>query len=85
MSISTMQARIAAYKSWAKEPDRSARTAPARQAAELRFERMVDPDNVLPPHERAQRAQAARKAFYLEMSMKGVAARQRKAAPTTTQ
>lgn len=85
MSMSPMQARIAAYKSWAKEPDRSARTAPARQAAELRFERLVDPDNTLTPQERALRAQAARKAFYLEMSMKGVQARQKKATalPTT--
>lgn len=62
------QAQIAAYTRWAFEPDRSAATAPARRASDLRFERMVDPDGVLSPEERAVRAEAARRAHFLRMA-----------------
>lgn len=62
------QHRAAAHQSWAHTPDRSARTAPAREAFEKRFEREVDPDNELSPAERARRAESARKAYFLRMA-----------------
>lgn len=43
-----LRAQLGAYSQWAKEPDRSARTAKARQAFRDRFEREVDPDGTLP-------------------------------------
>jgi len=42
-----LRASIAVNESWAKTPDRSARTANARAASDARFERQVDPDGVL--------------------------------------
>jgi hypothetical protein len=46
-----------------------------------RFEREVDPDNELPPAERARRAEQARLAFYAELRRRKLAkARQRRAA-----
>jgi hypothetical protein len=47
----SLRARIAAHASWANTSDRSARTAAARKAALDKFERQVDPDNVLPAEE----------------------------------
>jgi hypothetical protein len=41
--------QIAAHESWARTENRSARTAPARQAALDKFERQVDPDQKLLP------------------------------------
>ena len=42
-----LRARMAAHISWAKTDDRSARTAPARQAALARFQEQVDPERRL--------------------------------------
>ena len=72
--------RIGAHSSWARTPDRSARTAPARQAALERFERQVDPDGTLTPADRATRAEHARKAYFLGLSLKSAQARRKKAA-----
>ncbi|WP_285752022.1 hypothetical protein [Lentzea sp. NBRC 105346] len=74
-----LRAQIAAHTSWANTSNRAARTAAARKAADDRFERQVDPDGVLPPEERAQRAKAARKAHFLRMAAKSAAARRRRA------
>ena len=41
-------ARLAAHESWARTPDRTARTAPARDAFLAKFEDLVDPDHKLP-------------------------------------
>ncbi|WP_082961578.1 hypothetical protein [Mycobacterium sp. 852002-51152_SCH6134967] len=73
-----MRGRIGAYESWARTPDRAARTSPARKAAVDRFEREVDPDGMLTPQERAKRAEWARKAHMQRMAMKSAAARQRR-------
>ena len=43
-----------------------------------RFEREVDPDGQLTPHERAIRAENARKAFYLTLSLKAAETRRRR-------
>lgn len=72
--------RIGAHESWARTEDRSARTRPAREAFMARFEREVDPGGVLPPAERARRAEHARKAFYARIALKSAAARRRRAA-----
>ncbi|WP_410652138.1 hypothetical protein [Amycolatopsis sp. cmx-4-54] len=74
----TTQTRAAAHRSWARTPDRSRRTAPARTAAEARFEHEVDPDGVMPPRARAMAAESARKAYFGELAQKSVAARARK-------
>lgn len=70
-------ARIAIHARWAKTDDRSAATAPARRAFRDRFEKQVDPEGVLPPAERAKRADSARKAFYLKLAYKSAAARRK--------
>jgi hypothetical protein len=69
--------RIGAHAKWAATDDRSAATAPARQAFLDRFERQVDPDGLLPPAERAARADHARKAYMLQLARKSAAARRK--------
>ncbi|MEV5543076.1 hypothetical protein AB0L13_40275 [Saccharopolyspora shandongensis] len=73
-----LRSRIGAHVSWANTGDRSARTAPARQKFLDRFEREVDPDGVLPPHERAIRADHARKAYFAQLAMRSADARRRR-------
>ncbi len=82
----TLRATIAAHSSWANTPDRSARTEPARQGMQARFEREVDPTGTLAPAERARRAESARKAYFLTLALKSarsrrLAAEARKAIP----
>lgn len=72
-----LNASAAAHESWARTPDRSARTANARKAALDRFEREVDPDGVLDPVERARRAEHARKAYFTRLALKSAKARRR--------
>jgi hypothetical protein len=76
-----LQAQAAVHQSWANTPDRTARTAAARRAADRRFEDQVDPERTLPPSERARRAEHARKAHMYSLALKSAKARrQRKAA-----
>lgn len=72
----TIRARLAAHSKHALY-DPVEGTAKARQAFRDRFERDVDPEGVLSPEERARRAEHARKAFYLRLSMQGVKARRK--------
>ena len=74
-------ASIAGNTRWAHCDDRTAATAPAREAFEKRFERQVDPDCVLPPEERARRAANARKAHFAQMALKSAQARARRSSP----
>lgn len=74
-NLRSLRARIAANAKWAFVGDRAAATAAARAAAESRFERQVDPDGTLPPAERAQRAESARKAFYATLAYRSAKAR----------
>jgi hypothetical protein len=74
-----LQAQAAAHRSWAATPDRSARTAPARQAAAARFEQQVDPTGTLPAAERALRAESARKAHFADLALKSARARRLRA------
>jgi hypothetical protein len=70
--------RLGAHTSWANTQDRTERTAPGRQAFLDRFEREVDPDRVLDPRERGIRAEHARKAYFLRLSLKAAEARRAK-------
>lgn len=74
----SLHGRIGAHKSWENTSDRAARTAPARKAAEARFGRQVDPDGVLDPLVRAQRAESARKAYFAELALKSVQSRRKR-------
>jgi len=58
---------IGAIESWARTPDRSARTAPGRAAFLARFDDYPDPE-------------AARKAYFRRLAMKSAQARRKKAA-----
>lgn len=71
----SLRGQIAAHTSWAKTPDRAARTAAARKAALDRFEREVDPENELLPAERAIRAENARKAYFARLALQSAKAR----------
>ena len=65
----SMQRRLAVHSSWAKTENRTGRTEPARKAAFARFEKLVDPDRVLAPDERAKRANNALQAHMLRMAL----------------
>lgn len=54
-------------------------TLPARQAFNARFEAEVDPEGVLPPAERAKRAEQARRLYYLQLAAKSAKVRRRSA------
>ena len=58
---------MASHLSWAQTDDRTARTAPARARFMARFEREVDPQNLLAPAERARRAEQAMKAHMAKL------------------
>jgi hypothetical protein len=77
---SSTQARAAAHSSWARTPDRAARTAKAREAAVAKFERDVDPDGVMSPADRRKAAVNAQRAHMYAMSQKGVDKRKAKRA-----
>jgi hypothetical protein len=76
----SLRAQIAAHESWAHTDDRSARTANARKAMLDKFERQVDPEGILPPAERAVRAEHARKAHFKRLALKSAQARRRRGA-----
>lgn len=67
---SSLQAKIAAHLSWAKTPDRTARTANARNALENKFLAEADGD--------PKRAESLRKAYYLNLARKSAQARRRR-------
>ncbi|PXY20300.1 hypothetical protein [Prauserella endophytica] len=76
----TLRAQIASHSSWANTADRAARTAAARKAANDRFERHVDPDGVLPPDIRAERAASARRAHMKSLALRSSTKRARRKA-----
>ncbi|MQA05859.1 MAG: hypothetical protein GEV07_25150 [Streptosporangiales bacterium] len=75
MGAKDVNRRIAAEISWSRTDDRSARTRPAREKFLQRFEREVDPNGTLPPDERRQRAEHAKRAYMLRLAKRAVAAR----------
>jgi len=78
--LHALAGRLGAHVSWAQTEDRSARTAPARQAFLDRFERQVDPDGVLSVQERGIRAEHARKAYFTRLALLSAKARRRRSA-----
>jgi hypothetical protein len=68
------------HRRWARSKDRTAEMAPAREAFEARWERMVDPDNELDPVTRAKAANNLRKAYFRELAIKSNKARRAKKA-----
>jgi hypothetical protein len=72
-------ARIAAHQSWAVTPDRSARTAAARQGLDAKFTReareRLGPDAT--DKDVAAAAASARKAYFARLSAAAVAARRK--------
>lgn len=73
--------KVGAYTSWANTPNRAARTAPGRRAADARFDRLVvEKHGQLPPAEHAKCVEAMRAAFYAELTLKSVRARKQKRA-----
>lgn len=77
----TLQARVAAFDSWAQTSDRTARTAPARSAFDNRFLDEVDPDRVLPEVERNMRAEAARRAYFARLALQSAKSRRLASTP----
>ena len=80
MAPTSAQARAAAHRSWARTPDRRARTAAANAGFLARFEREVDPDGTLDPAERALRAESAMRAHMTELAIRSAATRRLKEA-----
>lgn len=62
--------RAAALRRWAMEPDPAAATEKARGAFMRRFERQADPDGVMPPAERARRAEMLMRAHMIGLARK---------------
>jgi hypothetical protein len=63
----SLQAKIAAHTSWAKTPDRTVRTAPARRAFDDKFLSEADGD--------PKRAESLRRAYYARLALKSARAR----------
>jgi len=74
----SLRARIAAHSRWAKTPDRTGATAPARTRFLDRFEQDVDPQGTLAPDLRARLAENARRAHFTRMALKSAQARRRR-------
>jgi hypothetical protein len=66
--------RLGAYAQQAQNDTRET-TKAAREAFNQRFLNLVDPKHQLPEAGRQRRADAARKLFYIRLSMKGLATR----------
>ena len=73
-----LRARLVAHVSWSKTEDRIARTQPAKDKFDERFEKEVDPEGKLEPAERRKRAESARKAYFTRLALKSVQARRKK-------
>jgi hypothetical protein len=78
-----LRARMAAHLLHAQISDPTEHTAPARAAFLSRFEREVDPDGILDPHERARRAEHAKKAYFIKLALASRKARAAKRRPST--
>lgn len=86
MSASAAERRLAArsavHTRWGYTRDRTAATAPARAAADARFEKLADPEGTLTAQERAKRAASLRKAHYAQLAKRSAEVRrQRKKTP----
>lgn len=71
-----LRARIAANAMHARHDSRSV-TRSARKAFLDRFDREVDPNEMLPPQERARRADQARRSYFGALALKSAQVRRR--------
>ena len=69
-----LRARMGAYAMHAKHDPRET-TRAGRKAFLARFERLVDPEGVLPAEERARRVEAARHAYFTKLALASSRAR----------
>jgi hypothetical protein len=74
-------AQIAAAERWGRESDRTAATAAARRGLRAKFEQEADPDQALPPEERARRADSLMRAHMLRMAHWSAQARRARSMP----
>jgi hypothetical protein len=79
-----------AHLSWAKTPNRTARTAPGRATADAALEAKIDPDGVMSEADRAKAIKNLRQAHMIRMSRLAaekraakVATKKKAAAPST--
>jgi len=70
----SLRGRLAAHTLHAQR-DAHQTTAAARAGFLSRFEREVDPDGTLEPSERRRRAEHARRAYFVRLSLAALAAR----------
>jgi hypothetical protein len=75
----SLRARLAAHTLHARCEARQT-TAAARTGFLARFEREVDPDSALDPIERRRRAEHARRAYFIRLSLAAVQAKRAKRA-----
>jgi hypothetical protein len=75
----TLRGRLAAHTLHARR-DPQQTTANGRAAFLARFEREVDPEEALHPAERRRRAEQARRAYFIRLSLAAVQARRAKRA-----
>jgi hypothetical protein len=80
LAFDSRTGRAASHRSWAKTVDREARSLPGREAARAKFEDAVDPQRLMSDKDRAKAIRNAQTARMIELSAKGVAARERKRA-----
>ena len=76
-SLATLRGRIGAYALHSQRDPRET-TRAARRAFLGKFEVAVDPDGVLPPAERARRAEAAKKLHFTRLALRSLKTRRRK-------
>jgi hypothetical protein len=69
---------MGAHKSWAQTEDRQARTQPARDALQAKFERLADPDGTLDADELARRVKHLKAEHFARLQYASVQARKRK-------
>ena len=83
-SARTTWSRIGGLRAWALN-DAEVMVGPAHRGFRARFERLVDPDGILDPKERAIRADRARRAHMLDLAAKSAKARRAKKGATDVQ
>jgi hypothetical protein len=71
--------RIGGFRAWALN-DPETMIGAAHRAWHARFDRLVDPEGVLDPQERAVRADRAMKAYMGQLAIKSAAARRKRKA-----
>jgi predicted component of type VI protein secretion system len=79
----SLRARTAVHTSWANTTDRSARARGGVEGALRKLEDQIDPEHLLAPAVRRQRAESLRKARMADLARQSAKARrERKAAKT---